>query len=122
MNYADIYRRLLVETAIVVFLKKDGNYRVMLATRNMNTSGMYYDRSECNMGWHDSKCNINNGNIAVIDLIIGEARMFNIDRVINIEFLGEIKNVNELNEAVEKFKEYKEAFESTYGTKMDLDM
>lgn len=38
--------------------------------------------------------------------------MFSVERVIKVEFLGKMENRHELDEA----------FENTYGTKMDIDM
>ena len=98
MTYPEVYSRLCYETAFVVFLKKDGTIRLMLCTRNLNTVALQYGFQGKALGGHDNRCNINNGNIAVFDLALGEARSFNIDRLVKIEFKGIVSTAEQLEE------------------------
>ena len=105
-NYADVMDRLSSETAIVSFVKANGENRVMLCTRDMRTASLFCDNGISGMASHDKRCNIKNGNIAVVDLAIGEGRSFNIDRVYNIEYLGSIDESG-VNDALKRYLDAK---------------
>ena len=90
MTYPEVYSRLNFETAVFSFFKKDGQIRIMLGTRNLTTVGLEYGFQGAVLGGHDKRCNISNGNIAVYDLAIGDARSFSIDRLIDIQWAGVI--------------------------------
>lgn len=119
-TYPEVFSRLTYETAIIIFLKKNGEVRSMLATRNLNTVAIKNGFQGGVLGGHDKKCNINNGNVAVYDLIKCDARSFNIDRLIDIEYLGEIKTDEEYEEAFAKFLEFKKKYDEQ--TKVETDM
>lgn len=94
--YGNIYQSLETMTAVIKFIKKDGSTRVMLCTRNKETS-----RSLCNgndygakLGGFDKRTNINNHNIAVIDLVLCDVRTFCVERLEGYQFLGVITNEN----------------------------
>lgn len=118
-SYSEVYNRLSTETCVVVFKKKDDTIRVMLATRNLITSGLDYGLLKGLLDGHDKRCNIRNGNVGVIDLTIGEGRAFNIDRVVDILWLGDIRTKEELESAFDKFMEIKSAHERV--TKLSMD-
>lgn len=122
MKYAEVFSRLTYETAFLVFFKKDGSIRLMLATRNLNTVGLNYGFQGRALGGHDNRCNIQNGNLAVFDLMAGEARSFHIDRLISIEYHGIITKAEELEQLAEKFNTFKEEYESTQPTSINMDM
>lgn len=113
MTYAEVFSKLSYEVAIITFLKKDGNIRVMLGTRNLNTVALKYGFQGQRLGGHDNRCNINNGNVAVFDMEIGDARSFNIDRLSNIEWLGVISTPAELDNVIAKYIEYKTVYEKS---------
>ena len=96
MTYPEVFSRLTFETAIVTFIKKNGEVRVMLCTRN--------------------RCNINNGNIAVIDLIIGEARSFSITRLVDVQWCGVVGNESDMDVLIEKFSKYRKEYEKNFET------
>lgn len=106
-TYPELYSRLSYETAIVNFIKKDGTFRTMLCTRNLNSISLKYGFKGRELGGHDNRCNINNGNLAVFDLIIGEARSFNIDRCSGVQFLGVITTIEDMEHAFSVYSEYK---------------
>jgi hypothetical protein len=106
MDYVELFSRLSSEVAIVAFYKKNGEFRTMLATRNINAAAIGYGYLGRKLGGHDARCNASNGNISVIDLIIGEARSFNISRVVDVTWLGNITTPDELEEATKVFREY----------------
>ena len=109
-EYSDIFTRLYYEVAVVTFLKKDGSIRIMVCTRNLKTAEMLYGFMGQQLGAHDKRCSIQNGNIAVIDLEIGEARSFSVNRLCDIQYLGEVKDKEMLDKALGKYIEYKEWF------------
>jgi hypothetical protein len=108
MTYPEVYSRLCFETAIVIFMKKDGSIRLMLCTRNMTTINLKYGNQVATLAGHERRCSINNGNIAVFDLDEGDARQFNIDRLTSYTTLGVIGTKEELDKAFKTFGEYKE--------------
>lgn len=122
MKYPEVYSRLNFETAVIIFLKKNGDVRLMLGTRNMNTIDMDHGFQGKALGGHDNRCNINNGNVAVFDLIIGEARSFNIDRLVSIEFKDVISTREQLDEVIDYFDDFKEQYEKSQPMKLDMDM
>ena len=91
-NYPEVYNRLNVELGIIIFMKKNGEVRVMLGTRNLNIASYAFaiegQTVKNSLAGHDNRCNIKNGNIAVMDVMIGEARSFNIERLVYITYLG----------------------------------
>lgn len=122
MEYTDVFRRLTYETAGLIFMKKNGDIRLMLGTRNLNTVGLRYGFQGAALGGHDNRCNIKNGNIAVFDLFLGDARSFHIDRLVSIEYYGEIKDLGRLDEVAGAFMEFKEQYEKTQPTSLSMDM
>ena len=121
MGYAEIFSRLTYETAIVVFMKKNGDVRLMLGTRNLSTVNLKYGWRAVELGGHDRKCNIRNGNIALFDMLADGVRSFNIERLVTIQFLGEITTLAELDEAAEKFIKFKEEYEKTQPSEISMD-
>lgn len=122
MTYPEVFSKLTYETAFIVFLKKDGNVRLMLCTRNLNTVALAYGFMGKGLGGHDNRCNINNGNIAVIDLALGEARSFHIDRLVDIQFKGIVDSKEQLDKLAAEFMEFRDAYEQTKPMKMDMSM
>lgn len=103
-KYTEVYNDLCFSAAVVSFFKKDGTLRTMLCTRNNAIADVCCGVGTHGLGGHDKRCNVSNGNLAVIDLIIGEARSFNIDRVLHIECINEpITNKEEFEKATQKF-------------------
>lgn len=122
MDYATIYSRLTYETAGVIFMKKNGEIRLMLCTRNLKTVEIAYGFKGTELGGHDRRCNINNGNIAVIDMYLGEARSFNVERLVDIEFYGEIKTKEQLDEISEQFSEFSKKYSNAQESGLTMDM
>lgn len=110
--YSEVFGRLTFETATIIFIKKNGEIRTMLATRNLQTAAIYNGFMGRELGGHDTRCNINNGNLAVIDLMLGEARSFNIERVISVDYHGTILTQEELDNEVRKFIEFNSVYEA----------
>lgn len=122
MDYVEAYRGLTYQTATLIFMKKNGDIRVMLGTRNMNTIALRYGFQGKELGGHDNRCNIKNGNIAVFDLFLGEARSFHIDRLISVEWHGEVKTMDELNAVAGDFLKFKEQYEANNPQSLNMDM
>lgn len=116
MEYTEAYGRLTFETAVITFLKKNGEIRHLLGTRNLHTVQLLYGWQGTGFGGHDKRCSIDNGNIAVFDLMIGESRTFSIDRLLDIQFCGDIRDMDRLNATIVSFKQYVEAYEARHIT------
>ena len=129
MTYAELFSKLTYETAVITFLKKDGTVRIMLCTRNINTISILYGFQGQALGGHDNRCNIQNGNLAAFDLILGEARSFNVQRVLNIQFAdmgctdGQpiVSTKEQLDKVIEKYVEYKNLYEQNNPMKLSFD-
>lgn len=117
--YSEVYNRLSTETGVVKFRKKDGTLRVMLCTRNLITANLDYGMLKGLLDGHDKRCNIRNGNIGVIDLTIGEGRAFNIERVISIDWLGDIRTKEDLDKAFDVFMNIKNNSDVSSQISMD---
>lgn len=117
LNYRELHSRLGQSTMIITFYKANGDIRPMLCTRNINTAAISYGYLGNRLSSFSRKCNENNRNIGVIDLIIGDARCFKMDRLVDAHDLGEITTPEQFDAAVEKFKEYVENYKAcTAGT------
>lgn len=121
MDYAEVFRNLTYQTAIIIFIKKNGEIRVMLGTRNLKTVELEYGFKGMELGGHDKRCNINNGNVAVYDMIVGEARSFSINRLVSIQYVGEITDTDTLNKVVEEYIKFKNDYEATKPRTLDID-
>jgi len=110
LTYPEVYSRLNFETAIIVFMKKNGEARLMLGTRSIPTIRTIYGLQGNELGYQESRCNINNGNVAVYDLMIGEARCFNINRLVEVIWLGVLADREGVEGAGARFLQ----FESEY--------
>ena len=117
VNYTEVLNRLRVETAIVAFYKKNGNFRTMIATRNIGTAAIGNGYMGDALGRHSSRCNASNGNIAIVDLAIGETRSFNTERIVDLVWLGEITTPEELEKALINFRTYTDNYkQATLGS------
>lgn len=114
MNYGEIFTKLSYETALIAFFKKDGSVRVMLGTRNIKSAALEHGNLGGLLAGHDNRCNIRNGNLAVVDLIIGECRSFNVERLIKIHWFGEIDTQERYDEVLKEFRELKNSFDNQY--------
>lgn len=124
-NYPEVYNRLNIELGIIIFMKKNGEVRVMLGTRNLNIASYAFaiegQTIKNSLAGHDNRCNIKNGNIAVMDVMIGEARSFNIERLVDITYLGRPNNKEEFEKAVEYFIKYREEYERNLIGSTDIN-
>ena len=105
MEYTEAYRRLSFEVLTVSFIKRDGSIRNMLCTRNLSVSSLIHQDLSRMLSGHDNRCNIKNGNMAVIDLEIGESRSFSVGRVIYEDWHGEVETLEELRDIMVKHQE-----------------
>ena len=94
MDYQVTYKNMFVELQwnayIIQFTKKNGENRIMLATRNLDICKLKYGVLNGALYKRDERCDITNGNIAVIDLEIGEPRQFSITSLISVIRLADI--------------------------------
>lgn len=112
-SYPEVFSKLTYETAMIIFMKKNGDVRVMFGTRNLHTVELHWGFQGAALGGHDNRCNIKNGNIAVYDLMLGEARSFNIERLVAIEYLGEIRSKEELDKAAQTYLDFKNKYDAS---------
>ena len=109
-EYVQMMHDLTYNLMLIIFVKKSGEERVMLATRNRDIYRMEYGDTYNAMNGMDNKCSIQNGNIACIDMVIGEARMFNMYRVLQSYIIGEPKNNAEYSAMFDRFMTFKEKY------------
>lgn len=122
MRYQDMFMRLTYETAGVIFIKRDGTIRTMLATRNIKTAEVFgYPHLGGILAGHDKRCNVHNGNMAVIDLTIGEGRSYHVDRLVAIEWYGEITDATRADTVYSGFKEFSEAYNKAKPQEMSME-
>lgn len=121
-TYSEIYMRLGYEAAIIQFMKKNGELRLMLATRNVDAVRNAFGFVGAALAGHDKRCSIHNGNMAVIDLEIGEARSFSVDRLLYIEFLGEIDTMEKLDAVYQSFAKARKTFDEQVNKPITMDM
>jgi len=121
MNYPEVYSRLNFELGIVIFIKKNGEFRVMLCTRCMSIINMVFGYKGNVLASHDNRCNIGNGNVAVYDMAIEDARCFNIDRVIDIQWLGPVESKEQYNRMFAEFVEFRDSYVKACTATVDFD-
>ena len=121
ISYSELFMRLGYEAVIVQFMKKNGEIRLMLATRNVVGIRESYGFLGGLLAGHDKRCNKQNNNMAVIDLELGEARSFSLDRLIHVEFLGEINSKEQLESVFKQFNEIREHFNKSIKHSTELD-
>ena len=122
MDYGETYLKLTHEAATIVFIKANGDVRVMLATRNESIASLIHGDVHGILNGHDKRCSINNGTMEVIDLIMGEARSFNIGRVVSLEYHGDIKTIEQYEKVYAEFKQFKEVYEQTNPQKLSMEL
>lgn len=108
-KYTEIYSRLLSEVADIIFIKANGEIRVLLGTRSLSVAEKFgYDRPLVNahINSHDNRASIKNSNISLFDLIIGEGRMFNVGRLVSIHWYGEVDTKEQAEDIYRQHKEF----------------
>lgn len=103
-SFNELYCRLNVETAFLFFVKKNNEFRSMVATRNLETAKLVSEISADNLYSHDVNVKSDSTVISVIDLEIGELRSFSCDRLLYSEFFGEVKDIEQLKGILNKAK------------------
>lgn len=116
-EYGNTWGRLLTETALVAFFKRDGSARLMLCTRNIDTCMLMWNNSKLRglLDGFDNRCSIRNGNIAVVDLAIGDCRSFSIERTAAIKWLGEIDSKDKIEHAIDEYEQLRKQLEQEHG-------
>ena len=122
MQYSEVYSKLSYEVATLIFMKKDGTIRLMLGTRNINIARLMHGFMGDKLGSRDRSANINTGNIAVIDMVIGDVRLFNINRLVRVEYHGIPSSIGELDKIVENYMKFKKEYEMTQPMEINIDM
>lgn len=104
-TYEQIYSELCHNIVMIIFLKKTGELRVMLATKNeaiaMTSNKMQIIPSRY---IRESK---ESGNISVIDLETKERRSFNVDRLISHHVFGIANSEQEYTNIQNEYAEFK---------------
>lgn len=100
VNYGQVYSGLNFGAACIVFFKKNGDIRTMLATRNRAICTL----AQCSeklgqLNYRDGHCNFHTGTMAVMDLILGEVRAFSTEKIAHMEWLP-ITNDEEFDAAI----------------------
>ena len=113
-KYNKIFNMLNFNVCCVIFFKRNGELRFLFGTRDTDVIRMGKDVEDKikMMNHYDTKCNISSGTISVFDIVLGEVRSFQIDRLIEIINFGEVKSIEKLGEVYKKYKSLKEGYES----------
>lgn len=110
LDYGKTYGGLNFWAACVVFFKKGGELRVMLASRSRAIAAIAGCADKVGQLNHrDSRCNIHNKNIGAIDLLLGEVRAFNTERVAWFEWVN-VRTPEELDQAILRAKQLEEQY------------
>lgn len=101
-NYNEVNKNLLEQVAVVTFLKKNHDVRVMVCSADLISIIRMYNAHYSNeMQWRASKCNEENGLIAVVDLEKMDVRTINVNTMGHLEYKGRM-----CEESVADAKEY----------------
>lgn len=104
-TYEQIYSELCHNIVMIIFLKKTGELRVMLATKNeaiaMTSNKMQIIPSRY---IRESK---ESGNISVIDLETKERRSFNLERLLSYHIFGTASTEQEYTKIQNEYAEFK---------------
>jgi len=125
MKHVDAYVSITDNICVVTFVKKNGDVRCMLATRDTDISNKLCGYFVGSLGSRDRR-NINNPNtLAVIDLEIGEIRSLVTDRILVLSVLDSPKSSDEFSKLLSSFdifkSKYMETIEQTSVSIDDLD-
>lgn len=109
----------------VTFVKKDGTIRRMLATRNLMSLGSIQPEKSSMyikaLGGHDKRCSIDNGTIAALDVMIGEARSFRIERILDfVPYHDVVQNDSDLLNVMTEFERYTQRSIEEFGNTLDI--
>lgn len=117
IEYGRTWGGLLLESALVTFTKSNGHVRLMLCTRNLDSLQLMHPDKKLKglLDGFDKRCNRSNGNIAVVDLLLGDCRSFNINRVLAVKWLGEIDSMEKLNSAIEEYEKIEKKMSAELG-------
>ena len=122
--YDNLYSNLLTNTKIIVFIKKDNNFRVMLCTKNNDTINL-----ACGIGSLDANSRIVakessknrlNGYLSVFDLEACDSRLVNTNKVVETYNLDTVDTADELNKAFELLHELKQKYDK-FNEVLDYD-
>lgn len=123
-KYQVLFRELLTHVAEIIFIKANGELRPMLCTRNAILGSLFgFDLPymTANVASHDRRCSIDNGNIAVIDLVIGEGRSFNIDRVVCVHVFDSVETPEAASNIRKDFTEFAQAYKKCCERHIEID-
>lgn len=109
-SYEQLFTWLSYNTAMVIFFKKNGELRCMLSTRCIETMKLCYEDKVLAFKGHDKRCSIENGNIGVMDLLKGEPRSFNVERMLSIYDCGRITSWEQLSAVMENARLFSEEY------------
>lgn len=110
MTFSDCYVKLGRSLCLLIFLKRNGEPRCMLATRHLSMASRYRGFFGGEISMIDKRNEKNKGVLAVIDMEIGETRSFNSDRVISLIEITEPETKEEFIEFVSRFHSFKESY------------
>ena len=122
MEYTEMYRKLNFESAFIVFVKKNGDIRVMWATRDVSACSLWYGYLGNELQQHDNRCNINTGAIAVFDMEIGEVRAFRPVSVLYAQFIGQIHTKEQLEHVASTFMAFKRSYQEANPNEVTFEM
>lgn len=111
LNRGQINTILTLGVACVVFRKKNGEARCMLATRDISIPKRFsiplaYELSGMDRRNEKHKDMV----VSVIDLEINDVRSFRLDRLSFFEDMGSVESLEDYNRVQKEFREFKETY------------
>ena len=110
MEKGRMYSELSLGVCAVTFIKKNGESRCMLCTRNVKIAGRVVGYMKSGLDGVDRRNSKNPSTVGVIDLEIGEIRNINMDTVVNFKIYDGVNDYESFKKAFEDFTEYKENY------------
>lgn len=110
MERGRMYSELSLSVCAVTFIKKNGESRCMLCTRNIKIAGRVVGYMKGSLDGVDRRNSKNPSTVGVIDLEIGEIRNINMSTVVNFKVYDNVNDYEGFTKALDDFTNYKENY------------
>ena len=123
----DLYSQLCYELnsklVMFTFIKKDGTIRNLLGTKSKSQIQVMSEDAFRKLSGYEKRASIDNGNLAVVDMVIAEPRMVNVERLLRCVVIDSmyIDTYNDAYEPMKLFEKFCEESREVYGEKLEMD-
>lgn len=105
--------------SVIVFIKKNGDSRCMLATRDISVPRLVGRSLSAELYGMDKRNEKHDGVISVIDLEIHQVRSFRLDKLVYLKDMGCVGTGEELKIIKSKFEAFKESYKAENDKKVN---